>query len=692
MQLSSSPYSKFYLFNTETNKSRLLPTQRLSNNSISINAVFGVGEDNKIGFGTSEGVFYLDLKNEEYKKATFNVFIRKILEGDSLLFVENYTEKNASPLLNYKQNSLTFFYSSTNYLDEQNTLFRHRLKGYDTKWSDWTTETKKEYTNLNAGTYSFEVEAKNTYDTKSEVTTYDFTIEPPFYKTPLAYLLYLVIGIALIWILTYAGVKYNVRRLKYKNQKLEETVKERTSELRLSNTELEQQKEEVMMQKQNIELQKEELEKSYQDIQTLADVGQQITATLDLGDLISMLYSSVNSLMPAEGFGIGVFNSYRQRIDFRGFVENGEILPFNSDSLEDTEKLAVQSFVHQQEIFSNNFEKDFPAYHTKELETGDIPQSLIYLPLVVQEKSIGVLTVQSFEKEAYQNNHLTILRSLASYAAIAVSNAQSYATINEKNQHITDSIRYARTIQAAVLPSKKLIKQNIEEFFIIYCPKDIVSGDFYWFTTVFDKATLTEKMVIAVVDCTGHGVPGAFMSLVGNTFLHEIIIEKNITNPAQILESLDETLKNSLQKGEQTNKDGMDAAICVLEKDELNNSTKLNFSGAKRPLWYALPDSNLENVQGTRRSIGSQRIAGKPYENHEFVFEKGTSIYLTTDGFADQSDTKGDKFGTPNLAYLIEKNIALSMEEQKNQIEQALDIHQGKVEQRDDITVLGFRV
>jgi len=683
----------YYLFNTKTNKSQKLPTERLVKNSISINTFFGVEEENKIGIGTSEGLFYLNITNDNYQKAKFNIFIRKIMQADSVLFNENYTEQNNDPVLNYEQNSLTFFYSSNNSLDEQNTVFRYKLNGYDKKWSEWTTETKKEYTNLNAATYSFEVEAKNTYGTTSRITKYDFTIAPPFYKTPLAYVLYFVFGILLVSILTYAGIRYNVRRLKYKNQKLEETVKERTSELQLANGQLEQQKEEVLMQKQNIEQQKEEIEKSYQNIQILADIGQQITATLDLTELISMLYSSVNSLMPAEGFGIGIFNPFRQQIDFRGFVENGETLPFNSDSLEDTQKLAVQSFINQKEIFTNDFQKDFPVYHTKELEVGELPQSLIYLPLVVQEKAIGVLTVQSFAKNAYQNNHLTILRSLASYAAIAVSNAQSYATINEKNEHITDSIRYARTIQAAVLPSKELIKQNIEDFFILYRPKDIVSGDFYWFTTVFDRDTNTKKMVIAAVDCTGHGVPGAFMSLIGNTFLHEIVNEKHITNPAQILENLDEILKNSLQSGEQTNKDGMDAAICTIEVNKNSPTTKISFAGAKRPLWYALPTTtSLENVAGTRRSIGSNRTKGKPYESNELILEKGTSVYLTTDGFADQSNPKGEKFGTPNLMQLIEKNINLSMEEQCQQIEIALDTHQGQLEQRDDITVLGFRV
>ncbi|WP_375559708.1 SpoIIE family protein phosphatase [Bernardetia sp. OM2101] len=697
LRIGATDKTDYYLFNTKNNTSKKLPTTRLTDNSISIykflNAGGTIKRIGKIALGTSEGLFYLDLEDENYQKAEFNVFIRKIMQADSVLFYENYTEQNNNPILNYEQNSLTFFYSSNNSLDEQNTVFRYKLNGYDKKWSEWTTETKKEYTNLNARRYSFEVEAKNVYDTKSKITKYDFKIEPPFYKTPLAYILYFVVGILLVSILTYSGIRYNVRRLKYKNQKLEETVKERTSELRLANGELEQQKEEVLMQKQNIEQQKEEIEKSYQNIQTLADIGQQITATLDLTELIGMLYESVNSLMPAEGFGIGVFNPYRQQIDFRGFVENGQILPFNSDSLEDKQKLAVQSFIHQKEISTNNFEKDFPAYHTKELEVGELPQSLIYLPLVVQEKAIGVLTVQSFAKDSYQNNHFTILRSLASYAAIAVSNAQSYATINEKNQHITDSIRYARTIQAAVLPSKELIKKNIDEFFILYRPKDIVSGDFYWFTTVFDKETNTNKIVIAAVDCTGHGVPGAFMSLIGNTFLHEIINEKHITNPAQILEDLDVILKNSLQKGEQTNKDGMDAAICVFEQTNTDEKVKVSFSGAKRPFWYALPNSStLENISGTRRSIGSHRVKGKVFENNELLLEKGTSIYLTTDGFADQSNPKGAKFGTHKLIELVEKNLSLSMQEQESKIEEALDIHQGKIEQRDDITVLGFRV
>lgn len=683
--------TSYYLFNTETNTSELLPTERLTNNSVSIHTFINTGSNieatGSVAIGTSEGLFYLDLNNKNYKNTTFNVFIRRVMLADSVLFYENYTSNNQQPKLTHKQNSLTFFYSANNSSDTENTLFRYRLNGYDTKWSEWTNETKKEYTNLNAGKYSFEVEAKNVYDTKGQIAKYDFIISSPFYKTPLAYILYIIFGALLVSVLTYAGVKYNVRRLKHKNQKLEEIVRERTTELRLTNSELEQQKEEVLMQKKNIEEQKEELEKSYKNIQTLADIGQQITATLDLSELISTLYANVNSLMPAEGFGIGVYNSMRQQIDFRGFIENGETLPFNADSLEDNDKLAVQSFKQQKEIFTNNFEKDFPQYQNHEVEVGGESQSLIYLPLVIQEKAIGVLTVQSFSKEAYQKNHLTILRSLASYAAIAVSNAQSYATINEKNQHITDSIRYAHSIQAAILPSKEDVRKNIGDFFILYRPKDIVSGDFYWFGTV------SKQMIIAVIDCTGHGVPGAFMSLIGNTFLHEIINEKNITDPAQILEHLDKLLKESLQTGEQTNRDGMDTAICVLEKNQDNSQTKLRFAGAKRPLWYALPNTRkLKSVAGTRRSIGSKRIEGKPYQNHELILEKGTQVYLTTDGFVDQSNTRGKKFGTPQLIELIENNLSLSIYEQEDKIEKALDIHQGTVEQRDDITLLGFEL
>lgn len=689
----TSDETKFYLFNTKTNKSIKLPLERLTKNSITIYTFFGLNEENKIGVGTFEGLFYLDINSKNYEEANYNVFIRKIMLRDSVFFIENYTENNNNPILEYNQNSLTFFYSSSNFLDEQNTLFRYKLNGYDKKWSEWTTETKKEYTNLNAGKYSFEVEAKNIYNVKSEIVKYDFKIKPPYYKTSLAYVLYFVFGILVTSTLTYGGIRYNIRRLEAKNKKLEATVRERTSELQLANSELEQQKEEVLMQKQNIEEQKEEIEKSYQNIQTLAEMGQQITATLDLSQLISTLYSSINSLMPAEGFGIGIFNAFRQQIDFRGFIEKGKTLPFNSDSLEDTHKLAVQSFLNKKEIFTNNFEKDFPIYNKKELEAGELPKSLIYFPLVVQEKSIGVITVQSFIRDAYQNNHLAILRSLASYAAIAVSNVQSYAIINEKNQHITDSIRYARTIQAAILPSKELIEENTREFFILYRPKDIVSGDFYWFTSILNKDTSTKKTVIATIDCTGHGVPGAFMSLIGNTFLHEIINEKHITNPAQILENLDKMLKNSLQKGEQINKDGMDVAICTLEPSNNNKKMKLSFAGAKRPMWYALPNtSSLESVKGTRRSIGSSRTKGKEFENNELFLEKGTSVYLTTDGFADQSNSKGEKFGTHNLIQLLEKNLSLSMKEQHYKIEEALDTHQENVEQRDDITVIGFKI
>ncbi|MEM6297699.1 MAG: SpoIIE family protein phosphatase [Bacteroidota bacterium] len=677
----------FYVFNTQTEELKKLPTDRITRNFITIYKILpsDLERTGQLAIATSDGLFFLDMESESYTTSDFKTLIRRVLQRSDTLFVGNYTESNRNPSLEANQNSLTFFFSSTNSFDEENTLFRYRLNGYEESWSEWTSESKKEYTNLDAGGYSFEVESRNVYGVSSPSATYAFSIKAPFYKTPFAYLIYILVSVLLVGIISLLVTQYNTQRLKATNEKLEEVVQKRTAELQLTNSELEQQKEEITAQKQSIEAQKEELERSYRNIQTLADIGQNITATLDLTGLTGLLYENVNSLMDAEGFGIGVYNKERQQIEFRGFMESGAPLPFHADTLEEHDKLAIQCFLNQEEIFTNDVPAEFPEHNVK-VEIGISPQSLIYLPLVVQEKPVGVLTVQSLKGKAYEERQLTILRSLASYAAIAVSNAQSYRTITDKNKSITDSIRYAQSIQAAVLPSEDEMKRHLSELFILFRPKDIVSGDFYWFTVS------EGKVFIAVVDCTGHGVPGAFMSLIGNTFLHEIIIEKEITAPDQILEELDKTLKNALQEGKQTNKDGMDLALCVLE--DKGENTHLSFAGAKRPLWYALPEQGALNVVGgTRRSVGStRRIKGRAFESHHMTLPKGTQLYFTTDGFADQSNISGVRLGSHRVKEIIEEHLSLPLEEQYQNLVDTLDEHQGRVEQRDDITVLGIKL
>jgi histidine kinase len=261
----------------------------------------------------------------------------------------------------------------------------------------------------------------------------------------------------------------------------------------------------------------------------------------------------------------------------------------------------------------------------------------------------------------------------------------AYRIIEFKNQKITDSIRYARTIQRNILPSEATLASTFREFFVIYRPKDVVSGDFYWLLKVENKHFL------AVVDCTGHGVPGAFMSMIGHTLLYRIIKLKGITNPARILEMLHAEVRVVLRQKNTTNIDGMDVCLCSIEKTNNESEFNLVFSGAKLPLYY-YANGSLEMLEEDRKSIGGIQSKARQFTNKEIRLHSGAILYLSTDGFRDQNNAKRKKFGENQLTKLMEKNAKLPLDEQKKIYEEALGQHQSHTEQRDDITLLGLKL
>ena len=254
------------------------------------------------------------------------------------------------------------------------------------------------------------------------------------------------------------------------------------------------------------------------------------------------------------------------------------------------------------------------------------------------------------------------------------------------------SIQYAQTIQKAILPSKNKIEQVFPEHFILYRPKDVVSGDFYWFAHLpkEESELPSDLSFMAVVDCTGHGVPGAFMSIIGSTILNEIVKQKQITDPAAILELLNEGIKQAVEKTEGMNTAGMDVCLCQFEKGE-GNQVKVLFSGAKRNLLFVRNGSTkIEKLVANRRSIGSSSSIA--FTTQELVLEKGSLLYLTSDGYVDQNNPAREKLGGAKLLSTIQKAVNLTAIEQQQAFEEVLDEHQKDSEQRDDITLLGLRV
>lgn len=256
--------------------------------------------------------------------------------------------------------------------------------------------------------------------------------------------------------------------------------------------------------------------------------------------------------------------------------------------------------------------------------------------------------------------------------------------LEELYKDVTDSIRYAKRLQDSILPPDLLVRKMLPQSFVLFRPKDIVSGDFYWFYQ------LKETVLFAAVDCTGHGVPGAFMSLVGNNALNQAVKEHGNTEPGKILDELNKLSSEALNKNSESTsvRDGMDLSMCSLNL----KTNELMYAGANNPL-YIVRDEKIIQLKPDKFAIGAFEPGSKSYTNHKYNLEKGDHLYLFSDGYADQfGGTKGKKFMYRQFRELLLSMRNLSMEDQKLLLSNAIEKWRGSYEQVDDILVIGIRI
>ena len=259
------------------------------------------------------------------------------------------------------------------------------------------------------------------------------------------------------------------------------------------------------------------------------------------------------------------------------------------------------------------------------------------------------------------------------------------AVIKERNKDITDSIQYAKRLQEAVFPEANKLNEYFIESFVLFRPKDIVSGDFYWFEEIDNKT------IIVVGDCTGHGVPGAFMSILGHNLLNQIILEDKVTSPGKILNLLDKRVSNSLNKRESKEEynDGMDIVICVVDK--LNN--KIEYAGANRPLVIRRGEELIELKPNKHAIGGIQDSTCKFFSQQEISIQTNDVLYMFSDGYYDQfGGPRGKKFKYKQLTSVILSMASTSLEEQKNLLSDTLETWRGNLEQVDDVCVIGVKI
>ncbi|MBN2681273.1 MAG: SpoIIE family protein phosphatase [Bacteroidales bacterium] len=471
-------------------------------------------------------------------------FENDIQENDSLFKMLFVQPENFKPVLDYKDNSLTFYFSATFYEGIDKIQFSYKIEGYSSKFSEWTNDNKLSLNNLSEGKYKLIVKARNVYGRETEEVYFEFEILPPWYRTTWAYALYVLFGIFLIFII----VRLYSYKLKRENKKLERIVKERTFEI-------EQQKEEITAQRDEIETQHE---------------------------------------------------------------------------------------------------------------------------IVTKQKD----------------------------------------AIEEMHEELKDSINYAERIQLAILPPKTIIEAAFEEHFILFMPRDIVSGDFYWATEI------DNKVIVSVADCTGHGVPGAFMSMLGIAFLNDVVNKEKITDTAQILNLLRNEVMKALKQEKLKDmqmKDGMDISMVLYDKE----TGIVQFSGANNSLYVVseknpellnsedllkcspLEDNNLNsNVLLTEIKADKMPIAiyerMDSFSSVKFKAEPGMSIVMFSDGYADQFGGPypgGKKFKYKTFKKLLVSINEKSLEKQKeilqsnyNEWTSHIDELTGKTfDQVDDICIIGLR-
>lgn len=425
------------------------------------------------------------------------IFNGAFITSDSLVGIEQLPAQ--IPIIPHKFANLRFTFSGSYYQSPDKIEYTYFLEGNDDRWSEWTTENYKDYSNLKPGEYSFQVKARNIYTKESTIATYEFIVKPPWYLTVVAFFIYFVLAGLIIWLIVYLYT----RRLRLQKEYLELQVKLRTKE--------------IEMQKEEIESQRDQLAEQNEEIQKI-------------------------------------------------------------------------------------------------------------------------------------------------------------------NKDITSSIEYAKRIQTAMLPLDSNIQQHLKDYFILFKPRDIVSGDFYWFSNKNGKTFIT------AVDCTGHGVPGAFMSMIGAEILTTIINNKNITDAAEILKQLNDYVRTALKQDTTENQDGMDMALCIIDEKEKT----VDFSGAKNPLFF-LKDNKVHKIKGSRQSIGGFQFG--EFESHTVKYESPTWFYIFSDGYADQFGGKThSKFMIKRFKDLLIKIHKKPMKEQKIILNETINDWMLGTRQTDDILVIGFKL
>lgn len=737
-------------------------------------------------YSSDFGLYALNLNETGGQKDLFSTVVRQITAGkDSVIYYGVGSDTlHGAFTLPFEKNSVTIQFSCLFFEKSQQNEYRYMLSGLDTAWSAWTKESKVHYPFLPEGKYVFMVKSRNHYNHESEVTSFTLIISSPWFRSWWAYLLYLAGFI----VVTMTLIRWYSRRLKKANIRLENTVRQRTSEIENQKNEIELKN--IQLQIINKELEKLSIVASETDnaimimdasgkfewindgfvrlnqyrlenlIQERADNIFDYSKSTRIGEYFrqcvgekkTVIYeaevlrrdgsafwaqTTLTPVLNAEGrvSKVVAIDSDITRLKEveREVLKQKEELEKTRDQLEktnsDLEKMSIVARETDNVVMimdkDGNYEwineslkkmygitpDELYAWKDRSLlstsYTGEI--HAVWKKCISEKKSVTYQALaQKYKGEKFwtQTTLTPILDADGEVVKVigidtdinkikqaeekilsqSKELARSLRELQLKSKMISQSIEYAEKIQKAILHNENHLQEIFPDSFVLLMPRDVVSGDFCWF---FSKGS---QSVIVAADCTGHGVPGAFMSLIGSSLLNEIIREKNIMDPSRILSEMNEktiAVLRQKQQGESIQEDGLDVAVCTY-----NSVTRqLTFAGANMPLVLYNSDG-LVKVHGDLYSIGGTFSTRKNvrFKNQVFDAAQFDGFFMFSDGFQDQfGGGENRKFMADSFFQLLGKIAEFNSGGQKEQLLKVFDEWKGEARQIDDVLVIGCK-
>jgi ligand-binding sensor domain-containing protein/serine phosphatase RsbU (regulator of sigma subunit) len=622
-----------------------------------------IDSQNRLWVATSEGVAVLPTPVAQIRRNRLAPLLQ-------IVRIETSERSEVSPKLGevlsfHGGNSqYVFHFEALSFLSVSNIRFRYQLKGYDSEPRE-TQERSVSYPKLPPGDYVFWVTAANADGTWQEKgIEIPISVVPLLQQRVIFWIFIALLGLIIIYSIT----KW---RINLANKKAEQL------ELRIENA-----LQEGLSQSHQIREQAEELEiinRIVARINTESRFEGVLQALLSEGVMLFdncdrayfLLYSDQDYT-----FELAALHGYPKENKEGVFLSFKTIVSYFKNSLEVGAHFYKRYSIEDVPYFIQNYR----------------PYFSLVLPIKLQNRLAALLVLDFDKDKKFETREIKQLERFTEQAVSAFIRALSIEEMAAKNQalehsieQLSDSIKYAQRIQNSLLKKVSDIAPHFEDFFLFYKPKDVVSGDFYWFYTT------PERMILAAVDCTGHGVPGAFMTVMGISILNQIVKEREITFPSELLYALDAQITAAFRNSnpDEEQKDGMDMSVVIINTQK----QEIAFSGAKNPLYYTRK-GEMRVVKGAKFPIGSAgHYKNKVFEDTIFQYEKDDTFYLFTDGFQDQfGGEQGRKFMSQRFREFLLEYSYLPLPEQLEKLENAFKLWKGNHKQTDDNLIIGFKI